>query len=348
MQVETNCPVCDFHQIERGNNVCPRCRTDLSLWNEVIELPDKCYNQALQMIRATRLQEAKEKLTAALGLYPEHLGSRVLLGKIYAELEMFDAAIAAWEMALKQNPENPREIEGLITKAKKRQSEIVSRKDEEQKRLLKNVQGEKNSRLQFRWIAYSALFSVVALIIGIFIPFHYPFQALAPISSVPASKPIEHKQEVEGLLNSGIQVKQKNSIVGEVMVPRESAPASKPIECKQEVEEMLKAKDISGIKVNQKKSIVYLSGEVIVPQEKYQLEKLIRGIKGVSAVDLTGIEVIHPQGYYYIVRKGDSLWSIAERLLGDGSKYGIIYQTNKQKIPLLSNISPGITIVIPE
>src|SRR3990172_11538955 len=111
MKVETNCPVCDFHQIERWNNVCPRCKTDLSLWNEVIELPDKCYNQALQMIKENRIQEAKEWLTAALGLYPEHLDSQLLLGKIYAELEMFDAAIAAWEKALKQRPENSYEIE---------------------------------------------------------------------------------------------------------------------------------------------------------------------------------------------------------------------------------------------
>lgn len=309
MKVETNCPVCDFHQIERGNNVCPRCRTDLSLWNEVIDLPDKCYNQALQMIKENRIQEAKERLTAALGLYPEHLDSQLLLGKIYAELEMFDAAIAAWEKAIKQRPENSHEIEDLITKAKKRQSEIVSGKDEEQKWLLERVKGEEKRRLRSRWIAYSALFSVVALIIGILLPFRYPFQAPSPTSYVTVSKPVEYKQVVE---------------------------------------EILKSQGISDIQVNQKNSIIYLSGKVLIPQEKYQLEKLIQGIKGVSAVDLSGIEVLHPKGYYYIVRKGDNLWSIAERIWGNGAKYGRIYQTNKQKIPHSSNISPGITIVIPE
>ena len=309
MKVETNCPVCDFHQIEIGNNVCPRCKTDLSLWNEVIDLPDKCYNQALQMIKVNRIQEAKERLTAALGLYPEHLDSQLLLGKIYAELEMFDAAIAAWEKALKQRPENSHQIEDLITKAKKRQNEIVSGKDEEQKKLLERVKGEEKRRLRSRWIGYSVLFSIAALIIGILLPFHYPFQAPSPNSSVTASKLIEYKQEVEG---------------------------------------MLKAQGISGIQVDQKNSIVYLLGEVMVPQEKYQLEKLIRGIKSISAVDLSGIEVLHPKGYYYTVRKGDSFWSIAERIWGNGAKYGRIYQTNKQKIPDPSNIPPGITIVIPE
>lgn len=306
---ETKCPVCDSRQIEKGHNVCPRCKTDLSLWNQITDLPNRYYNQALQMIKANHINEAKESLTAALALYPEHFDSQLLLGKIYAELEMYEEAIVIWEKALKHSSENSREIEDLINKAKKRQDEVVTQKDEEQKRSLERVKKEEAHRIRFRWIAYSALFSVVALMIGIFLPYRYPSQVPPVTSPIIISEPVEYKQVVE---------------------------------------EILKSQGISDIQVNQKNSIIYLSGKVLIPQEKYRLESLIQDIKGVSAVDLSGVEVLYPKGYFYTVRKGDNLWVIAERVWGNGAKFERIYQSNEQTILDPSKISPGITILIPE
>lgn len=50
----------------------------------------------------------------------------------------------------------------------------------------------------------------------------------------------------------------------------------------------------------------------------------------------------------YTVRAGDSLWKIAKAQLGDGSKYRVIYESNKKIIgPDPSLIKPGQKLVIP-
>lgn len=50
----------------------------------------------------------------------------------------------------------------------------------------------------------------------------------------------------------------------------------------------------------------------------------------------------------YIVKKGDSLWSIAKRIYGDGSKWRKIYDANKKFIGKDPNrIYPGQKLVIP-
>jgi hypothetical protein len=50
----------------------------------------------------------------------------------------------------------------------------------------------------------------------------------------------------------------------------------------------------------------------------------------------------------YVVKAGDTLSSIASRLLGDGSKWHAIYNANKGTIgPDPAKIRPGMTLVIP-
>jgi nucleoid-associated protein YgaU len=50
----------------------------------------------------------------------------------------------------------------------------------------------------------------------------------------------------------------------------------------------------------------------------------------------------------YIVEAGDTLSSIASRLLGDGSKWHAIYNANKGTIgPDPATIKPGMKLVIP-
>lgn len=49
----------------------------------------------------------------------------------------------------------------------------------------------------------------------------------------------------------------------------------------------------------------------------------------------------------YVVQSGDSLWAIAKKYYGDGSKYTKIYNANKDKIKNPSLIYPGQKLVIP-
>lgn len=49
----------------------------------------------------------------------------------------------------------------------------------------------------------------------------------------------------------------------------------------------------------------------------------------------------------YKVKKGDSLWSIAEREYGDGNKWKKIYEYNKDKIKNPDRLKDGINLLIP-
>ncbi len=49
----------------------------------------------------------------------------------------------------------------------------------------------------------------------------------------------------------------------------------------------------------------------------------------------------------YVVQSGDSLWAIAKKYYGDGSKYTKIYNANKDKVKNPSLIYPGQKLVIP-
>ncbi|BCJ92593.1 hypothetical protein acsn021_01620 [Anaerocolumna cellulosilytica] len=49
----------------------------------------------------------------------------------------------------------------------------------------------------------------------------------------------------------------------------------------------------------------------------------------------------------YVVQSGDSLWAIAKKQYGDGTKYTKIYNANKDKIKNPSLIYPGQKLVIP-
>jgi nucleoid-associated protein YgaU len=48
-----------------------------------------------------------------------------------------------------------------------------------------------------------------------------------------------------------------------------------------------------------------------------------------------------------IIRRGDTLWDIADRVYGDGYKYRTIYRANRDKIRRPGRIYPGQVLDIP-
>jgi nucleoid-associated protein YgaU len=48
-----------------------------------------------------------------------------------------------------------------------------------------------------------------------------------------------------------------------------------------------------------------------------------------------------------IVSRGDSLWRISRITYGDGTRYAVVYQANREKIRDPNRIYPGQIIVIP-
>jgi len=82
---------------------------------------------------------------------------------------------------------------------------------------------------------------------------------------------------------------------------------------------------------------VVLKGEV---KDQETLEKAILQVgnkKGVASVNTDAVTVVKPaeeEIIFHEVKKGDSLWKLAAKYYGDGSKYMHIFNANK---PMLKN-----------
>src|SRR3989338_4552470 len=49
----------------------------------------------------------------------------------------------------------------------------------------------------------------------------------------------------------------------------------------------------------------------------------------------------------YVIQKNDSLWKIAEREMGKGTRWKYLYELNKDKIADPNKLKAGTTIIIP-
>ncbi|HIO92924.1 MAG TPA: peptidoglycan-binding protein LysM [Leucothrix mucor] len=70
------------------------------------------------------------------------------------------------------------------------------------------------------------------------------------------------------------------------------------------------------------------------------------GVDSVEAAGLTAPEQTYEVTYYEI-QKGDSLWKIADKFYGNGSKYEKIFEENREVIKDPDKIFPGQKIRIP-
>lgn len=56
---------------------------------------------------------------------------------------------------------------------------------------------------------------------------------------------------------------------------------------------------------------------------------------------------VEPEPQYYVIEKGDTLWAIAKKFLGNGNRYPEIFEANKEVILDPDKIFPGQKIIIP-
>lgn len=71
------------------------------------------------------------------------------------------------------------------------------------------------------------------------------------------------------------------------------------------------------------------------------------GIHKVEAQRSTETSPVPATNKTYTVQKGDSLWAIAKKYYGNGSKYTVIAEANKDKIKNPNLIYPGQVLTIP-
>ena len=76
----------------------------------------------------------------------------------------------------------------------------------------------------------------------------------------------------------------------------------------------------------------------------------IIGISNVNIDDVTvkNGETLAGDDEFYVIQKGDTLWKIAEKHYGNGSKYTAIVTANKEVIKDADKIFPGQKIRLPK
>lgn len=96
------------------------------------------------------------------------------------------------------------------------------------------------------------------------------------------------------------------------------------------------------IKVSFQEGILCGYGEVYSPSQKQAIEDAVRLFTGASPVDLQNIRIVP-----YIIRKNDSLASIALRVYGNQGKWPVLYAANRQHIKDPDDIRENVPLVIP-
>ncbi|URJ85615.1 peptidoglycan-binding protein LysM [Pasteurella multocida] len=68
----------------------------------------------------------------------------------------------------------------------------------------------------------------------------------------------------------------------------------------------------------------------------------------VDKVVIVSGESLSGEDEFYVIQKGDTLWKIAEKTYGNGSKYTAIVEANKEVIKDADKIFPGQKIRLPK
>lgn len=343
-----NCPVCGYDGYSAGK--CPSCGSDATNLLRLSELPDIYYNKAVELIEQDQLKEAEEVLTTVIGLNPNDVDALVLLGNVSGEVGNYERAIGFWNRALKLDETRTEEIEGNIERAEIFQKGKVPEEKEDLVESLRKVIREETRKGGIRWYTYAG-----AIVLGLVIILGFYFSLRVFISPLKTDVREEVAVVLEPLrknIRTEVSValdplrKELRDIVSVALEPKPEKIKKTPVES--EVRKILTKCSISNILVKEKDGVIYLSGKVRTLWDKNELEKTTEKVQGVRRVDIRGIDVTYPRGYYYQIKENDSLWLIAARLLGDGSRFEEICGANKEIVRDPSSISPGKRILIPE
>ena len=102
--------------------------------------------------------------------------------------------------------------------------------------------------------------------------------------------------------------------------------------------------DASGLNIEVDGDTVKVSGEAASQEMKEKVILAVGNVEGVAAVDdsATGSDPV-----FHTVEKGDTLWAISSKTLGNGARYEEIFEANKPMLTHPDKIYPGQVLRIP-
>jgi len=357
------CPVCGYEDYNGGK--CPSCGTNATNLLRLSEIPDAYYNKAVELIKKDHIEEAKEALIATIRLNPDDVDALILLGKVCAEAGDYERAVVYWNKALRLDENRTEEIKADIGKVEALKKTLEEEKPSEVKenleeRLRETVRTETRKGF-IKWSAYTGVILMLIIILDSYLSFRL-YLIPAKEQSVTAEKNREFfASEIRKLSK---EIKNKEILTSEFSKLSEEIKEIIPLEIKKlvlndvsikekeiftsEVRVILKLHEISNIVIEEREGTVYLKGKVPTLWDKQKIEKAVKEVNMSVGIDMRGIEVTYPNGYYYRAKKGDNLWLIAEKLLGDGKKFSKILSVNEKTLKDPSNLILGEKLLIPE
>ena len=110
---------------------------------------------------------------------------------------------------------------------------------------------------------------------------------------------------------------------------------------------------VSDLTVALDDEICTLGGACSSTEAKEKTVLMVGNMKGVGSVNGDALsapeaEAAAPQSEYYTIESGDTLWAIAAKFLGNGSKYPEIFEANREVIEDPDKIFVGQKIRIPK
>ncbi|WP_208353830.1 peptidoglycan-binding protein LysM [Pseudaestuariivita rosea] len=124
---------------------------------------------------------------------------------------------------------------------------------------------------------------------------------------------------------------------------KEEDPAPEAEAVKEQIKDL--GLDTSGMDISVDGDVVKVTGKAVSQEVKEKVIMAAGNLNGVAAVE---DEVEGAAPVFHEVKKGDTLWKIAEDTLGDGSRYQEIFEANRPMLSDPDKIYPGQMLRIPQ
>jgi nucleoid-associated protein YgaU len=110
---------------------------------------------------------------------------------------------------------------------------------------------------------------------------------------------------------------------------------------------------VDGLQVQVQDGVATLTGQASSAEALEKAVLMAGNALGIQEVKADGMSIadgsqVGGDDEFYIIKKGDTLWKIAEHAYGNGSKYTKIVEVNREVIKNADLIFPGQKIRIPK
>lgn len=122
---------------------------------------------------------------------------------------------------------------------------------------------------------------------------------------------------------------------------KDDAPATEEVQ--KEVADL--GLNTEGLDISVEGDVVKVSGDAVDQETKEKVIMAVGNISGIAGVEdnAGGADPL-----FHEVEKGDTLWAIAEKALGNGARYEEIFEANKPMLSHPDKIFPGQRLRIPQ